>query len=124
VVKGQLAEPAGIVRISASIPTAQWSLSLLLPQLARDYPKIRVVLEVGDRFVDTVQERFDIVLRDHFAPLPDSGLVQRRLGIESNWLVASSEYLQVHGMPVRPADIATHNAVATSATASTWRLTN
>lgn len=122
VVKGRLAEPAGTVRISASIPTAQTSLSHLLPLLALDHPKVRLVLEASDRFVDAVQEGFDIVLRDHFAPLADSGLVQRRLGFEAISLVASREYLNANGTPAQPADLGEHDTLVVSRTTTSWRL--
>src|SRR3990170_2884020 len=74
VVKGRLAEPSGTVRITASLPIAQFRLAPLLPRLAASYPKIRIMLHVTDRFVDIVQEGFDIAIRHHFAPLPDTDL--------------------------------------------------
>ncbi len=124
VINGVLAEPAGTVRLSASIPTAQSTLSTLLPEVAHVYPKVRVVLYVSDRFVDAIHERFDIVLRDHFGPLPDSALVQRRLGVQTSWLVASPEYLHAHGVPEEPAAVSRHHAVVTSPAATKWRLAN
>ena len=70
VIKGRLAEPSGTVRITAAIPTAQNMLADLLPRLAHAYPKVRIVLHATDRFVDIVQEGFDIALRAHRLPLP------------------------------------------------------
>lgn len=64
------------------------------PVRRRPYPKIRIVLHASDRFVDVVQEGCDIALRTHFAPLPDSDLVQRRVSTEYFWLVASPAYLR------------------------------
>jgi DNA-binding transcriptional LysR family regulator len=94
VILGRLAEPSGTVRITASVPTAQGRLAALLPRIAMAYPKIRVVLHASDRFVDVIQEGYDIALRAHVAPLADSGLVQRRIGSEEFWLVASQSYLE------------------------------
>jgi len=90
---GRLAEPSGIVRITASVPTVQTKLAGLLPRIAATYPKVRVVLHASDRFVDIVQEGFDIALRTHSAPLPNSDLVQRRVETDEFWLVASPTYL-------------------------------
>tara|TARA_R110002020_G_scaffold184947_2_gene382301 strand:+ start:21921 stop:22805 length:885 start_codon:yes stop_codon:yes gene_type:complete len=94
VILGRLAEPSGSVRITASVPTAQTRLAPLLPRVATAYPKIRIVLHASDRFVDIVQEGYDIALRTHFAPLPDSDLVQRRVSTEYFWLVGSPSYLR------------------------------
>lgn len=50
-----------------------------MPELAERYPKLLLQVEVTDRYVDVMSENFDIVIRSHFQPLPDSGLIQRVL---------------------------------------------
>ena len=122
VVRRRLAEPSGTVRITASVPTAQFDLADHLPALALAYPKLRLVVHVTDRFVDLVQEGFDIAVRSHFAPLPDSALVQRRLAREPIVLVAAPDYLRQRGMPQWPQDLAAHDGLLTAPAATTWRL--
>ncbi|WP_395675414.1 LysR family transcriptional regulator [Inquilinus sp.] len=122
VVRRRLAEPSGTVRITASVPTAQFRLAGLLPPLARAYPKIRLQLHVTDRFVDLVQEGFDIAVRSHFGPLPDSGLVQRRMAVERITLMAAPDYLARHGIPAEPADLQRHDGLLTGPSATVWRL--
>jgi len=122
VVRRRLAEPSGTVRITASVPTAQSRLSGLLPALARAYPKIRLHLHVTDRFVGLVQEGFDIAVRSHFAPLPDSELVQRRMAVERITLVAAPDYLARRGVPQEPADLKDHDGLLTGPSATVWRL--
>jgi len=124
VVKGRLAEPSGTVRITASVPTAQTILATALVELAEAHPKIRVSLHVTDRFVDMVQEGFDIAVRNHFAPLPDSGLVQRRVASDPVCLVASPAYLAARGMPQQPQDLERHAGLASSMSGGPWRLEN
>jgi DNA-binding transcriptional LysR family regulator len=72
------------------------------------HPRLQLQLEASDRFVDIVQEGFDIAVRSHFAPLPDSGLVQRVLSTESVCLLASPAYLRAHRKPETPADLSAH----------------
>jgi len=115
VVRGLQAEPAGIVRITASVTTAQLVLAELLPALAARHPRLQVMLHATDRFVDLVQEGFDIGVRDHSSPLPDSELVQRRVGYEPFYAVASPAYLAAHGgAPLHPHDLAAHDALLLS----------
>lgn len=121
-VQRRLAEPSGVVRLTAPIPTVQFQLAEQLPRLAKTYPKLRLVLHASDRFVDLAQEGFDIAIRSHFAPLPDSGLVQRRLRVQPILLVASPRYLAEHGEPARPEDLTTHDGLVAGEAASTWRL--
>ncbi|MES2612746.1 MAG: LysR substrate-binding domain-containing protein [Pseudomonadota bacterium] len=115
VVRGLQAEPAGIVRITASVTTAQLVLAELLPVLAARHPRLQVMLHATDRFVDLVQEGFDIGVRDHSSPLPDSELVQRRVGYEPFYAVAAPSYLAGHGgAPGHPRDLAAHDALLLS----------
>ncbi|MCZ0738106.1 LysR substrate-binding domain-containing protein [Phreatobacter sp. AB_2022a] len=122
VVKGHLAEPSGTVRITASLPIAQFRLAPLLPRLAAAYPKVRIMLDVSDRFVDIVQDGFDIAIRNHFAPLPDTDLVQRRIHDDPAWLVASAGYAAAKGMPSEPGDLDGCDGLVASPSDRTWTL--
>lgn len=121
VVRGRLAEPTGPVRVTCSVPTAQAWLAPLLPRLAARFPKVRVSLHATDRFVDVVRDGFDIAVRDHFLPLPDSTLVQRRVAVDELLLVAAPRYLSRRKAPKRPAELAAHDVLLTEPR-GTWTL--
>jgi len=114
VVRGSLAEPSGLVRVTSSLPVAQTWLAPLLPRLARRYPALRIVHHATDRFVDVVGEGFDIAIRSHRGPLADSTLVARRIAVEPFWLVAAPSYLAARGRPRAPADLAAHDMLLTA----------
>ncbi len=124
IVRGRLADPSGTVRLTISATTAQVAFSSLLPLFARSYPKVRIILHATNRHVDLVQEGFDIAVRAHSTPLPDSELVQRRLGQTRVHLVASPSYLEERGTPVFPDDIAHHDGLLTAPSGGrdTWPL--
>ncbi len=82
------------------------------------------MLNASDRFVDVVQEGYDITLRDHFSPLPDSGLVQRRIRTESFWLVAAPDYLADEQVPLDPADIDGWQGLFAAQGETGWTLQN
>lgn len=121
-VRRRQAEPSGTVRISTSVPTAQLELARFLPSLARALPRVTLQLDVTDRHVDLVHEGVDIAIRSHFAPLPDSGLVQRVLQVDPIVLVASPAYLRAHGTPREPADLAAHDGLHATLPPAPWRL--
>jgi DNA-binding transcriptional LysR family regulator len=83
---------------------------------------VRVVFHVTDRFVDVVGEGFDIAVRVHAAPLADSDLVRRRLGTDPFWLVASPRYLRKRGVPKRPEELGSHDALLARPSATTLTL--
>ncbi|EYC50494.1 LysR family transcriptional regulator [Hylemonella gracilis str. Niagara R] len=122
VVRERQAEPSGLVRVTSSIPTAQGLLARHLPTLALRYPRLQLQLEVTDRFVDLVQEGYDLALRSHRAPLPDSGLLQRRLLVEAIVLVAAPAYLASAPRLVQPQDLVDHAGLLVGRQATVWRL--
>ncbi len=121
-VRSRLAEPSGTVRITAAVPVVQFHLADRLPLLAEALPRVRVELHATDRFVDLVEEGFDIAVRSHFAPLPDSSMVQRLLAVERVVPVASPAYLARRGVPGHPSALGEHDALLTGRSAGTWRL--
>lgn len=121
-VQQRLAEPTGTVRLTAAVPVVQFQLAAHLPGLARLHPRLQLQVHATDRFVDLLQEGYDIALRSHFAPLPDSGLVQRVLGAEDVVLVASPAYLREQGTPRTPAQLAAHAGLLVGPDARTWKL--
>ncbi|MBP2233856.1 DNA-binding transcriptional LysR family regulator [Sinorhizobium kostiense] len=122
VVRRRLAEPVGRVRITSSVPVAQFQLADRLAALSREYPRIHLDIHVTDRFVDLIHEGFDIAIRSHMAPLPDSGLMQRRMSVEPVIVVASRDYVAEHGKPQSPLQLADHAGVNAGPSSNVWRL--
>lgn len=121
-VKGRLGEPSGLVRLTASVPTARLLLAPILPEAAQRWPKLRLALHATDRFVDVLQGGFDLALRDHFGPLPDSDLVQRRIGHDPGILVAAPDYLARVGVPATPDDLAGLDGLTADPSETSWPL--
>ena len=116
----QQQEPSGVVRLSASVPVAQYILSDCLPELAERYPKLLLQLEVTDRYVDVMSENFDIVIRSHFKPLADSGLIQRVLTYDKIIAVAAPTYLE-NAQPIHhPEDLAQHQGLWSDLHMNPW----
>lgn len=122
IVRTRLGEPSGTVRLTASVPTAQFTLAPHLKALSEKYPRLLLSLHVTDRFVDIVQEGFDLAIRSHQQPLPDSALVQRRLAVHDFFVVASPAYLEKHGTPDDPDDLTSHRAIVARPSETSWRL--
>jgi DNA-binding transcriptional LysR family regulator len=124
VARRHLAEPSGTVRFTCSIGMAQGVTARLLPLFLERYPKVDLVQHATNRFVDLVEEGFDIGLRGHMGPLADSGLVQRSIAPIPWHLYAAPAYLEAHGVPISPADLAGHNGLflAGRSTAAVWNL--
>ncbi len=56
-------EPTGTLKISTPIPIAVHILAPALPRFRSRYPKVVIDMRVADRYVDLIEEGFDISIR-------------------------------------------------------------
>lgn len=98
-------------RLRIDVPTCIGRL-ILIPSLCDfhdKYPDVELVLGLGDRPVDMVQEAVDCVIRA--GDLEDSSLVARRIGTLQTVTCASPTYVARHGMPQTIEALRDHHAV-------------
>jgi DNA-binding transcriptional LysR family regulator len=70
-------EVRGTLRVSMPFDVGRDWLALLLPELRRRFPELRLVVEMAQRHVDLVAEGYDVAIRG--GELPDSGLIAAEL---------------------------------------------
>jgi DNA-binding transcriptional LysR family regulator len=99
VVGDALAEPSGTLRVSASPLAGELFLNRWLAEFSLRHPRLRVQLDLSNRFVDLLAERVDLALRYAALPLPSSDLVARRVGASKMVLVASPTLAARHPEP-------------------------
>ncbi|WFC43333.1 LysR family transcriptional regulator [Pseudoxanthomonas sp. SE1] len=99
----------GRLRIAAPLSFGPTHFAPVLAEMARRHPQLHVHTAYSDRFVDLVAEGFDCAIRVGY--LQDSTLVARCVGPLYGRLVASPDYLDAHGAPEVPGDIAMHEAL-------------
>jgi DNA-binding transcriptional LysR family regulator len=123
-IRHRLHEPTGTVRCTAAVATMQFAMCGPIADFLARHPKVDVVAHATDRFVDIVGENFDVAVRAHSDPLPDSTLVQRTLTPAPWFLFAGARYLDANGPLHRPRDLAKHPALFMMRTGvdPIWRL--
>ncbi|AOB40705.1 LysR family transcriptional regulator [Bordetella parapertussis] len=119
-------EPAGPVVVSCPVSIAQQMLAPLLPEFLDAWPSVSVQLLVTNRRVDVIREGVDLALRVRTKLDTDAELVVKHLGIASGTLVASPAYLQRHGTPETPQELASHRTLSFNDPQNEvrWPLTN
>jgi DNA-binding transcriptional LysR family regulator len=118
--------PRGHIRVSAPMAIAQFLLAPALPKFMRQYPEIRVSLEVTHRRINLIEEGVDVAIRVRSGPLENSSLVVRPLHAAQLMVVASPLYVSQYGTPLTPHDLLDH-AVLTQHQPNghyTWRFTS
>lgn len=117
------AEPRGQLSINAPMSFGMLHLPSAIAEFMASYPEVGVDLVLNDRFVDLIDEGYDLALR--IGTLADSALYARKLAACRRVLAASPDYLARHGEPRHPGDLAHHECLVYSmnSNADIWRLT-
>ena len=105
-------KPRGLLRVTAP---SYFGVTMLAPRLGEFHercPDVGLDLDLSERIVDIVKERFDVAIR--ISAMPDSNLVATRLMPCPTALVASPAYLKRRGTPTTPADLAAHEGIGYS----------
>ncbi|GLQ46500.1 transcriptional regulator [Dyella lipolytica] len=108
VIRQRLSEPSGTIRFTTAVITAQFAMRKMVSDFIAKHPKVNLVEHATDRNVDIVGENFDVAIRAHEAPLPDSSLVQHTLAPVPWYLFAGTDYLSRVGTPTTPQELAQH----------------
>jgi len=103
------ARAAGTLRLSAPVSFAQLNLVPLLPAFAAAHPGLSFELLLSDAAIDLLSERIDVAIR--LGPLAETTHVGYRLCPMVSKICASPAYLERHGWPRTPADLARHECL-------------
>lgn len=117
--------PLGRLRICASFGFGRTHIAPVVADFARANPDVRVDLTLTDRPVSIIEEGFDVGI--HLGVPHDSRLRARKLLANDRILCASPAYLETHGRPLLPADLARHRLIEIAEDANTigrWTLTH
>ncbi|MFO1075004.1 MAG: LysR family transcriptional regulator [Geminicoccaceae bacterium] len=105
----QGAEPRGRLKVAAPMSFGFLRLGPILPEFLDRHPGIELELTLNDRYVDLIEEGYDLAVR--IGQLADSSLMLRRLATARNVCAASPAYLGRAGLPATPHDLAAHNCL-------------
>jgi DNA-binding transcriptional LysR family regulator len=102
--------PAGNLRVNAPMSFGTTHLAPVVAEYMAEYPEVHVELALNDRFVDPIEEGFDVSLRIS-APRTLTSLVTRDICEARLVLCASPAYLAEHGEPGKAADLRQHRCL-------------
>lgn len=111
-VEAMSSHPKGMLRVSASVWFGSLTLAPLVCDYLKVYPEVNLQLSLTDRYVDIVDEGYDVAIR--IGNLADSSLIARKLSMFEVAICASPEYLQQYGVPQTPEDLLQHQCLGFS----------
>lgn len=101
--------PRGRVRLTAPLTFGALELTPALNDFAIRFPEIELDVSFSDRVVNLVDEGFDIAVR--VGRPGDSSLISRRLCDVRIVVIGAPAYLERHGEPMTPEDLARHECI-------------
>jgi DNA-binding transcriptional LysR family regulator len=114
------ATPRGLLRIAVPVTFGLQHVAPVISEYMTRYPEVTFDVAVSDRFVNLIEEGFDLAVR--IGELRDSNLIVRRLASTQLVVCASPAYLQRAGCPRTPGELGSHVCLTYTETAAsdTW----
>ncbi|MBI4291731.1 MAG: LysR family transcriptional regulator [Betaproteobacteria bacterium] len=114
--RSSTSEPRGTLRINAPTSFATAHIATHIAEFLALYPELNVDISLSDRFVDPIEEGYDLTIRIT-TKLPESTLIARSLAPCKMVVCASPAYFAANGEPESPDDLAQHNCLSYSMSA-------
>jgi len=104
--------PAGLLRLTAPPPAADFFLASAIPRFLAQYPEISLDLSFNDALTDIVAERFDAGIR--IGERIERDMIAVRVTDELPLVVVGSPaYFAQRGKPISPKDLVAHDCIRT-----------
>ena len=110
---------SGHLRVTAPAGFGRRHVAPLVPKFHELHPEVTISLNLSDRVIDIAGEAFDCAVR--VGDLLDSSLVSLRMADNRRLCVATPRFLQLHGTPRDPHDLARFACLTLSSDASQTR---
>ncbi len=104
------AEPRGRLKVNAPMTFGTLYLAPALADFLGQYPDLRVQLTLSDRFIDPIEEGFDVTIRIA-KPQNSASWIVHSLATVQRVLCAAPSYLEQHGIPTHPDELHHHSCL-------------
>ncbi|WP_428852875.1 LysR family transcriptional regulator [Imbroritus primus] len=100
---------SGPIRLSAPEDFGRQRIVPIIDAFVMEHPDITIDLNLTDGYVDLVGQGLDFAIRQ--GTLADSSLRARSLGMHRRIVCAAPAYVDAHGVPMHPGDLAKHACI-------------
>ena len=107
------------IRITAPPILGPQFLTDVLNSYMQQHPYVSISTTMLNREIDLIEEGYDLALR--VGELEDSNMIARVVGMFSLSVVASPKYIENHGTPMHPKELASRNCIINTLTRSPRR---
>jgi len=102
--------PRGRLRINAPMSFGTLHLSGIVAEYMATYPNVHVELILSDRFIDPIEEGFDLTVRIG-EPDTSTSLIAKDIAPIERVICASPAYIDKYGQPTHPKELKSHRCL-------------
>ncbi len=103
-------QPKGVLRVNAPVTFGAYNLAPFVTRYLDRHPDMQIDLTLNDRFVDPLEEGFEVMIR--IGEIDDPSLIAHSLAPYRLIACASPDYLARRGSPRTPLDLEQHDCLA------------
>lgn len=103
-------KPKGVLRVNAPVTFGSFSLAPFVTRYLDRYPDMQIDLTLNDRFVDPLEEGFEVMVR--IGEIDDGSLITHPLMPYRLIACAAPAYLVRRGTPKTPGELECHDCLA------------
>ena len=108
-VASSMAAPKGLLRVNATLGFGRSQIAPLISEFVTAQPDVQVQLQLTVNPPMLSEDVFDVCIR--FGEPPDTRVIARRIAANQRLICAAPAYLERHGTPKTPSELAAHNCI-------------
>jgi LysR family transcriptional regulator, transcriptional activator for dmlA len=108
-VASSTAAPKGLLRVNATLGFGRSHIAPLISEFVKTQPDVQVQLQLTVNPPMLSEDVYDVCIR--FGEPPDNRVIARHIAVNRRLICAAPSYLERHGTPKTPADLAAHNCI-------------
>jgi DNA-binding transcriptional LysR family regulator len=108
-VASSMAAPKGLLRVNATLGFGRSQIAPLISEFVTAQPDVQVQLQLTVNPPLLSEDVFDVCIR--FGEPPDTRVIARRIAANRRLICAAPAYLERHGTPKTPSELAAHNCI-------------
>jgi DNA-binding transcriptional LysR family regulator len=123
-VASSMAAPKGLLRVNATLGFGRSQIAPLISEFVTTQPEVQVQLQLTVNPPLLSEDVFDVCIR--FGEPPDNRVIARRIAANRRLICSAPAYLERHGTPKTPSELAAHNCIGIrqgDEAYGTWHLT-
>lgn len=108
-VASSMAAPKGLLRVNATLGFGRSQIAPLISEFVTTQPDVQVQLQLTVNPPLLSEDVFDVCIR--FGEPPDNRVIARRIAANKRLICAAPAYIERHGTPKSPSELAAHNCI-------------